>query len=345
MYRIAKFKGKQVNSLSVPIQNIYVPNDSELDVVNYIDTQIKLEQDYTYVIYGYELVLGNTYLYNRVEQGLTSSDRVFEIFNLPSLKIIEIPLTTQTTCVIDRPPSPPEVSINTYKDDPNKVLIMLNGSVNTYKVVPVILDERDEERFEKVRRNQEVEDGRAVEFGGDDFISFVEVYRIDEHPISYQDFYSGKKGTFSTNNANSFSMVDNVSPNKKYYYMFRSIDVHNNVSNPTKVVEVEIINENGTIYPLVKRVEFSKLEQTKTSRDLRRLIQIQPNVLQTLLNEESLPVGITSAEQIKNNVQLGFGREKIWGKQIKIRLKSKNTKKVLDFKVKFEHKNVDIDES
>jgi hypothetical protein len=69
---------------------------------------------------------------------------------------------------------------------------------------------------------------------------------------------------------------------------------------------------------------------------------LQPNIVQTLLNQDTQNESIKSAQQIKNSVSLGSGDDRIWGKKIKIRLTSKNTKKVLDFNVKFTHKNVDI---
>lgn len=349
LYRIAKYKGKQITNISRPIQNIYVPNDSELDVLSYIDTQVKYEQDYTYVVYAYEMVLANTYSYYRVEDSIIDSDRIIGVVNTPAIKLVETAFYTHSTNVSDLPPSPPEVSMAPYKDEPNKLLVMLNGSINDFKAVPVILDEKDEEKFEKARKSQDIEEGRAIRFGGDDFINNFEVYRIDRKPASYLDFKGSKKATLSTSfrnyKSNSVSFVDSISSNKKYYYMFRCMDVHGNISNPTKVVEVEIINENGTIYPLINNVEFQEAKNYTTTKSVKRLLHIRPSILQTLLNEDNLPEGIESAEEIKNTVMLGYGTEKIWNKKVKIRLTSRNTKKIIDFDVQFKHQNQDLVEN
>jgi len=61
-YRIAKFR--QGALTGAPIQNIWIPNSNELDVVKYFDTQIKYDRQYTYIIYAYNFVLGSTISYN-----------------------------------------------------------------------------------------------------------------------------------------------------------------------------------------------------------------------------------------------------------------------------------------
>ena len=58
-YRIEKKIGNQI------IQNIYLPNSSETDVLKYYDTQVKYGVDYTYKIYAYQLVVGTRYAYSR----------------------------------------------------------------------------------------------------------------------------------------------------------------------------------------------------------------------------------------------------------------------------------------
>ena len=60
-YRIAKY----INSVSSsPVQNIWIPNSNELDVVQYFDTQVKYNKEYTYVIYAYTVVIGSEYDYS-----------------------------------------------------------------------------------------------------------------------------------------------------------------------------------------------------------------------------------------------------------------------------------------
>ena len=60
-YRIAKYIG---NDKGAPIQNIWFPNSNEIDIIQYFDTQVKYDKEYTYVIYAYTLVLGSQYDYS-----------------------------------------------------------------------------------------------------------------------------------------------------------------------------------------------------------------------------------------------------------------------------------------
>ena len=40
--------------------------------------------------------------------------------------------------------------------------------------------------------------------------------------------------------------------NKTYYYIFRSIDVHKNISNPTYVYQVTLRDDGGAVYPEIE---------------------------------------------------------------------------------------------
>ena len=59
LYRIEK-RNAQTNKF---IQNIWFPNSTEVDVLNYVDTQVVYGVDYQYTIYAYQLVVGNNYRY------------------------------------------------------------------------------------------------------------------------------------------------------------------------------------------------------------------------------------------------------------------------------------------
>jgi len=345
MYRVAKYRGKEITPQSLPIQNIFIPNDTEIDMIEYIDTQVKYEQDYTYVIYAYQFVLGNVY-YNENIEDLSTAQKFLEIRNRPQMSLVEVPYYRESAIITDIPPAPPEVSLNFYKEQDNKVLIMLNGSVNFYKNFPVYIEDGDREKFLKCLKNQKKQEGEEINFGGDDVIQEFHVFRTETHPESYSDFDGNRIATLSNKinklESNSASFVDKILPNKKFYYTFRNVDIHGNLSNPTKVIEVEMIKQDGIIYPLVNHVEFKEKKYGAEDRQVKRFIKIQPNIVQSLIDQEEEDSKIKSANQIKNKIKLGSGDDRIWDKKIKIRLTSKNTKKVLDFNVKFTHRNVNI---
>lgn len=348
LYRIAKYVGD--SDFGEPIQNIFIPNDPALDVLEYIDTQVKYDQNYTYIIYSYDFVIGNEYEYvNAIDTNNNITKKILQTVTRPMPMLVETTLYTKTLSVLDKAPSPPEVQVAAYKDVDNKILIMLNSSVSQYKGFPIIINDSDIAKFNKLIKYQELDEGQKLTFGGDDRVSEFEIYRLDFKPRTYEEFNERLLRSLNTDysltsiqKASSAAFVDTIEPNKKYYYIFRSLDVHGNISNPTELLEVEIINENGTIFALINNVDFEKPNYKVPSRPIKRFIQIIPNVMQSFLDEESVGADINSAEQIKNNISLGILPSKIWGKKIKIRLVSNNTKKVVDFTVQFDHKNLDI---
>lgn len=64
----------------------------------------------------------------------------------------------------------------------------------------------------------------------------------------------------SNTNASTGEFVDYISSNKKYYYTFRMVDVHGHVSNPTEIYEIELVNDEGSVYLNKRIVELAPRE-------------------------------------------------------------------------------------
>jgi hypothetical protein len=131
-------------------------------------------------------------------------------------------------------------------------------------------------------------------------------------------------------------MVDIVAPNKKYYYAVRQVDVHGNFSNPTAVYEVEMVDEKGTVYPIINEYHFKDLVPRTNKKYFNKHIKIAPTVSQILINQE----GMSSAFDATNGaVQMGLADVNLWGKEYKIRITSTTTGKAADLNVKFNQKH------
>lgn len=132
-------------------------------------------------------------------------------------------------------------------------------------------------------------------------------------------------------------------PNKKYYYIIRTRDVHGSFSNPTKPIEIEMINENGTIFLRKKQFIFKSIEM-KESKSIKKYLEIKPSLQQCFLStpeQNQLGGTISSAEDIKNDINLGNSNlRKIWGKQYVLKVISKKTGKKIDIKFKFNHSRI-----
>lgn len=346
LYRIAKFIGNDAGN--EPIQNIWIPNATDLDVLDYVDTQVKYDKRYTYVIYAYQMVIGNRYWYADVKTDEYDHHASFRVYQEPSLRLVEIPYYKFVARIVDKPPAPPDTNFVAYKGVDNKFLITFNNSVTEFKTQPILIKSSDQDNINKVREAQRLKPREPIAFGGDDRIAQYEVYRLTEKPTSYLDFANALIKIVNTDvsketqqKATSASFVDSVQSNKKYWYVFRAIDVHGHISNPTFLYETEIINEHGTIFPLVNVVDFREPFEKDSSKSLKRFIQIIPTVLQGLIDEDKSGfLNAKSAEQVKNKISLGLADQKVWGKTFRIRLISRNTGKKIDFDVNFLHRSV-----
>ena len=176
---------------------------------------------------------------------------------------------------------------------------------------------------------------------------------MTEVPKTYQDFSIWKLRDVQTDvfqapqpqkSATAAGFVDDILPNKKYYYMFRSIDIHNHVSNPSPIYEVEITDDGGAPVLLTQVYSLTKEKEPpqKPTKSLKKYIYITPNPAHLQINAEKsdLLTEDGKAERIpgwvvNNGPVLGVTNETIWKKKFKIRIVSKKTGKKIDFKLEF----------
>lgn len=343
MYRIAKHENGPSGRL---IQSIWVPNSNKLDVLNYIDTQLKYNKRYTYKVWAYQLVIGSRYKFTDLDTDSFEEYATFKAHLEPSIKIIETPYTETTIRVVDKPPVPPDIDIVPYKGRDKEMLFLFRSNVGDYDADPIVLLDSDEQRIQETRESQRKGPNDKITYGADDHPAIYQMFRIDEKPKSYQDFRNKLRKDVRTDidletiqSATSAGYVDKLVPNKKYYYVFRVVDIHGQISNPTPVWEVEIINENGLIYPLIRVVDFEK-EHHLTTKPAKRFIQVVPSVLQSLINtEKSGYEEASTAEDVKSKIHLGVAEDAVWGKKFKLRLTSRSTGKKIDFNFTFDNKN------
>jgi hypothetical protein len=175
---------------------------------------------------------------------------------------------------------------------------------------------------------------------------------MEEHPTSYEDFAGKNSSTLITDidpdspqRPTSGAVIENIEPNKKYWYTFRSVDVHNNISFPTPVYQVELVDDDGSIYPDVKIVDFAPKVPKVPTKVAKRLLHILPKLAQTLVNEEKS--GLEGLDSVvdkwnEDTFYLGVEEESLWGKKFKIRVTSKKTGRKVDLNIEFQHEHVKI---
>jgi hypothetical protein len=337
-YRVSKYE----KDSNIPIQNYWLANNPDLDFLNIVDTQVKYEKEYTYKIFAYQFILGNK-IKQKINNSGTSDDNFkIDVENLPEANLIEVELISTIKRVADTPPLSPEILFVPYKGVDNKIGLFLNGRTGEEKLETINILETDQAVTSLYKKNL----NNTVLYKSDDISKRFEIMKLEKKPNSYQDFSKGFIKTVSTDidpatiqSASAAAFIDTIEPNKKYYYCFRAIDIHEKISNPTQIFEVEMVNEKGMVFPIVKNYEFESPAYTGT-KEIRRFIKIKPASQHTFLNRETSQIeNDTTAEQSLRKIKIGLSDVAVpWGKTFKMVLTSKQTGKKCEFKFKFNYK-------
>ena len=186
----------------------------------------------------------------------------------------------------------------------------------------------------------------------------MEVYRTTVKPTSYADFAGKLRTKVSTYFSDkpdvirnlSPSVIDKLLPNTKYYYTFRSVDFHGTFSNPTSIYEVELVDDGGSVYPLINSYHPSRSAKVDGTKKFKKLLLIRPNMQQSMLTTEdggikndwgrALEGEISTPDNLRS-AKLGGGlydENTLWGKKFKFRIRSTETGEKIDLNVNFKTK-------
>jgi len=374
-YKITKHSVNDEGTLNPSAaQAFYFTNSNELKELNFIDTQVAFGRQYKYVVWAYALVVGTEYYYSN----LTTTDiapvlgyghrAIYEAecdFNYrPTLKLVEVPyfgldagdLDTMVS-MWDDPPTPPEGRILPIFQETNKLKIFLNGSTGRIVTEPILITANDVGNLPRIRQYQNLPKSleNKIVYDSDDPVETFQIFRIGpddtghtEKPGSYSDFSDKIHKELNVPDANSVAMVDKLLPNQTYYYIFRSVDFHGNVSLPSALYEVKMLVEPGAdiSYSLINVVDFDREDVFETKKPMRRFFHIDPRLSQKLLKADLLAnPDFYQTATTSQNFQLGIVDPQLFInkdlendsslKQFKIRATSRETGKKVDFNIRF----------
>ena len=77
-------------------QSIFVVNSDELDILKYVDTQVKYNTEYKYRVYAHQLIVGTSYFYDIFTGAQPGKTAKFAVQYEPSLKIARLPVFEQS---------------------------------------------------------------------------------------------------------------------------------------------------------------------------------------------------------------------------------------------------------
>lgn len=399
LYRIEK-----TDETGKVIQNTFIPNSSELDIVKFIDSQVKYGKKYSYNVYAHYFVVGTKYYYDEVankkgpkfkfagggkpkKHGKRQDKfirknkligakgpyyKTFSVKYAPSFQIVEAPYFSKEVEILSNPPISPDVNFVPYINKEDRILINLNRGTDEILTEPIYVNKEDKKEFDRIAAAQNVETKITFKSDDNEPIKFFEVYRIDKKPSSYQSF-AGKmiKRVETLCMANSAAYLDKqIKPNRKYYYTFRTVDIHNHTSNPSAVYEIELVDDSGYIYPEIRVIDFETREIKQIERSAKKYILIKATNSQIEIDpkqfikkippdppaspvDKLLPASVRKERKAKaagvapfqkfsakdlTNVEIGIvpeGGESIWDKKFKLRLKSKKTGRIIDLNFSF----------
>lgn len=343
-----------------PVQSFFFGTSDDLDIIKYVDSQVEYGKRYTYKVYAITAIIGTKYVYldcmneralNFFHQNSDSGEDAnmyFGVMHTPSVSIAEIAMQEREIAILDKPPLPPNVDIIPYRGIKNKVLLNLNSSTGEMVAHPVELETSDREKFDMVRISQKspftgdpagLQEEPWLSFRNDDPTQVFEIFRTEQMPSGWTSFF-GRKIARIESEATSAAFVDTLKPNTKYWYTFRSEDLHGHISNPSHIFQVEMVVENEMMFLKMEPWEFPEISKP-TKMKFNNKIMITPTALQTLI---PLPENgsLREWEREKKVGDLEEGTESIWAKQFKCRITSKSTGRQIDINFKFNKKYTKI---
>ena len=124
-------------------------------------------------------------------------------------------------------------------------------------------------------------------------VKVYRIYRTAEKPLSYEDF--PKTPHISVAHEHPW-VIDTIEPNKKYYYYATALSKANIESDESYVISVEMVDDHGMVFGLVKGVDFEdeaqkNIKMRKGTKRFRRLLRVSPAFLQSAPNPEKGKTG------------------------------------------------------
>ena len=316
------------------IQTFYVP--ALEDSTPLIDTQVKYGKNYAYKVVGHYMVIGNSYEYRIVSassSSLASTHAIIEVTNRPSIVLLPFDIFTKNINVVQMPPVYPQVSFKTKNDAGKSISIYLSPTKTDMFAPFTTITKEDEQQLTMLHRlpnARNLAGNFKFKTYGDQ--GLFEVFRLSDPPKSYSDFRDAKIGEISMPfNTTDAIFKDVAIPNKKYYYMFRSVNQKGMVSNPTMVYEVTLLIDSDESKIVTDTYSFPKPRNKEPALEFRKLLRITPAV-EHILFDEVQPALFQKDSLVGtlDDLRLGIAGKAVWGRKFKIRIKSKTSGKMID---------------
>ena len=332
-----------ISDKTAPLQT-YLFSFNDSSALKFFDTQVKYDTNYYYKIILCTLVLGNEYKYtnfysnsnvNLLNDIETGQYRI-KVKNETSLQIIDIEIANFDSIIIEPPSCQPMIEMLSFNQQNNKIKISAMQKEDTQREEYEILEQKDFNIKKSLELYQQSYDGKIYFKNNKKTNKRLQIYKMLERPKNYSDFdgFLSKEIPLES----TIDYKDIVIPNVTYFYTFRIVNEHGVSSNPSPVYKVVLKDEDGIVYLEKEEIPLEKVILESPFKPAKRYIQIIPSINQTIIGNdiEELQKYIKKNNDIQE-LQLGVGENLVWNKKFKLRLRSKQSGKVLDFNFKFKY--------
>jgi len=261
----------------------------------------------------------------------------------PTVKIIEIPIYSKTLSVLDNPTNRLNVVPHQILDSSQRIRFDFVYNTFAETTFPSVISENDQAYKERYMHGQDLLEDTAITKKSVSRPRFIEIYRLPGKPKAITDFdgniitvldleIKDSKYTYTTADYDH-----KIQTNRKYYYLFRVLNQQRNLSHLSEIYETQLIDDGGYLYAIFNTLTESDLKEEifdKTSKQFKKLFQLQPNLKQLQLNSENVDFNQSADSQISNLI-IGTADDLIWDKTFKVRLTSKKTGRKIDLNITY----------
>ena len=338
-YQIKKYENLNNLPIGNPIHTFISPTTTDKTLI--IDSQIKYGRAYNYVGEGVYMMVGTAYKYNW--RGDVWDDQIgpmakVEIEYEPSMVLVPLPIFTEPIVAIQPPSIYPKVSFVTKKNSSKEIFLHFSPTKGQRFAKFSVITEADKEQLELMEINRpSVNPQDEFRFMTIPESGLYEIFKMDTAPKALADFAKFKLNEIRMpNNTPDAIYKDYVTPNKKYYYLFRKVNTHELVSNPTAIYEVELIVDADDSKLVVNEYKIPKKPISQDFKTFQSLFQIKPAIEHTLFdNTQQELYGRTSLANSLDYLTLGTAGHPVWSRKFKFRIRSTTSGKIVDYNITF----------
>ena len=360
------------------VQTFILMDSNEIDTIRFLDSQVIPFKKYRYKILSINLVLGTEYMYDSATK-VSSPYIDLKVHSKLGVYLIEAPFFEQVVEIRDMPPMSPQVTFLPTQgvDDSLEILLTTNYGESREPWYDPMADKQ------LLKTKYGMDRDGLITFKTDSLPSSFSIHRLEDAPESYADFEDEARQDYYYKRipavSNAGISLEDIEPNKYYYYTFRAYDnwdigesFNDKVmgSNPTEVFKVRMVSYANGIFLEMDPYEMKKEVRTDNIV-FERLLKINPNFDQTTVDYSNTFERLKSTVRIPSNsveaarqaqglmtqeqyiaghhefqksapnpeeLKLGTAetnQDSIWSRKFKIRIRSKDSGKMIDLNVKF----------